>query len=74
MLNPVRLTIQSIKPDSVVAKTSDGQLWTIPLHAIHGSVKVGQELRCIGVGVGSEDAGQTAFAQSLLNELLGKNS
>jgi hypothetical protein len=73
MLNPMRLTVQTIKSDLAIAKTADGQIWEIPLTAIHGSVKIGQELRFIGVGVGSENSGQTAFAQSLLNELLGGN-
>lgn len=71
MLKPLTLTVQTIENETIKAKTSDGQVWTIPKTAISGVVKSGQELRFIAVSPGSEDAGKTALAHTLLNELLG---
>lgn len=56
----------------VTVVTTDGQTWNIPTKSIHGTAKTGQELRLIAVAPFAEDAGKQAFAQSLLNELLGQ--
>lgn len=74
MSKPITLTVQEVGNDTIKTKTSDGQVWMIPKTAILGTVKSGQELRFIAVSPGSEDAGKTALAHTLLNELLGISS
>ena len=71
MSKPLTLTVQEVGNDTIKTKTSDGQTWSIPKGSVLGSVKSGTELRFIAVSPGSEDAGKTALAQTLLNELLG---
>jgi len=70
MLNPLSLTVIELKDGTVRAKTADGKIIELPKDALYGSPKAGQTIRLIGVAAGSEDLGQTAFAQRLLNELL----
>ena len=55
-------------------QTHDGQHWRLPLQAIQGTPKIGQEVRLVGVATGAEDAGQSAFAKALLNEILNSSS
>ena len=70
MLQPLSLTVQNIEGTMIHAKSADGKIWILPTQSVHGTPKVGQEIRLIGVAVGAEDAGQTAFAQTLLQEIL----
>ncbi len=69
MLQPLVLRIADIKNQTVTVTTVDGQTWSLPQTAIHGQPKVGQELRLIAAVAGAEDAGTTAMARSLLNEI-----
>lgn len=70
MLQPITLMVQDVNNSIVTVKTPDDQVWRLPLQAIHGTPSAGKELRLIVVTIGSEDAGQTAFAKAVLNELL----
>ena len=74
MTNPMTLTIQEIVADVATCRTMDGQVWRIPLNAIHGTPKAGSELRLIAAASGAEDAGKTEFAHAIINELLGSTS
>ncbi len=71
MLQPLSVRIQGIQDDVLTVQTPDGQIWNIPAQAVHGTAKIGQELRLIAVAPLAEDAGKQAFAHALLNELLG---
>lgn len=71
MLQPLSVKIQEIQNDLLTVQTPDGQTWKIPLQAVSGTAKTGQELRIIAVSPLAEDAGKQAFAQALLNELIG---
>ncbi len=72
MLNPWALTTQEVREQTVVARSADGQTVEIPKQAIFGTPKVGQELRCVATAPGNEEAAEAAFAQRIVNELLGK--
>lgn len=71
MLNPLTLTVETIQGNIIQAKSADGKSWSLPSDSIHGTPKPGQEIRLIGVTVGAEDIGTSAFAHSLLQEILG---
>ncbi|MDO8617332.1 MAG: hypothetical protein Q7N87_00325 [Candidatus Uhrbacteria bacterium] len=70
MLQPLILTVQQINSTMIIAQTSNGERWQFPIGAVHGTPQVGQELKVIAVAVGAEDAGENAFAKTLLNEIL----
>ena len=69
-MQPLTLIVQEVNQTVVTAKTPDGQVWRFPLTAVHGTPKIGQELTLVALAVGAEDAGQSAFAKTLLNEIL----
>ncbi|MSR84853.1 hypothetical protein EXS71_00185 [Candidatus Uhrbacteria bacterium] len=71
MLNPLTLTVENIQGNIINAKSADGKTWSLPMETVHGTPKPGQEIRLIGVTVGAEDIGTSAFAQTLLQEILG---
>jgi hypothetical protein len=62
--------ISGIKGDDVELRLDDGQVLAMPLSAIEGEAKVGQEVVLVAVALGGEDAGRERLAQHLLNELL----
>ncbi len=64
------MTVTDQNDSSVTGKTADGQTLRLPLTAVDGTPKIGQELKLIAVLPGSEDAGKTELARSLLNALL----
>ncbi len=74
MLKPLTLIVQEMTETTVTLKTPDGHDWHLPLQAIHGSPKIGQEVQLIGVAMGALDAGESAFAKTLLNEILNSSS
>ena len=67
MLN-AKLT--SISDEKAIVSFEDGQQLTIPISAIEGTPKEGQECAVIIAALGTEDAGRQRIAQHLLNELL----
>ena len=69
MIQPLILRVTDIKNQTVTVTTPDGQTWSLPQTTIHGQPKIGQELRLIAAVSGAEDAGTTAMARSLLNEI-----
>ena len=73
MTQPLRLTVRSVEGERLTAETERGEAWTLPLSAVHGTPRPGMELRVIAAAAGSEDAGKTELARSILNELLGPN-
>lgn len=71
MIHPLSLTVASVTDTTVTATSPDRQMFQLAREAVYGTPAVGQELKVIAVAVGSEDAGETAFARTLLNQLLG---
>lgn len=71
-MQPLSLTVQEIKDQTVIAKSAQGRVFEIPKETIFGTPTIGKELRLVGIASDQEHLGQTAFAQTLLNELLGK--
>ncbi len=49
---------------------ANGRSWTFPLAAFEATPRVGDEITLLAVPRGGEAAGKSAFAASLLNELL----
>ena len=70
MVKPLALVVTETRSASVIAKNTDGRTWEIPLSAIDGAPKLNKEIRVIAFAAGSDDAGQSALAKGLLNELL----
>jgi len=66
----LKAKISSIEGERVVLVFEDGQALTVPVTAVEGLPKVGQEVAVIAAVLGSEDAGRKKLAQDLLNELL----
>lgn len=62
--------ITSLTDDHAVVAFDDGQTLNISRKDIEGQVRTEQEVRCLIVPLGGEDAGRTKLAQDLLNELL----
>lgn len=71
MLHSIEATVQSIEGARVTLGFEDGQQLTVPTEACEGIPKVGAKVRVIAAVLGSEDAGRTALARELLNEILG---
>lgn len=67
---PYSVHLEQTSEKTITVRTPDGQTWTVPIDAVYGKPKAGQELRVMIVSPGAEDIGQTAFATAVLNELL----
>lgn len=74
MVMPITLTVTAVTDATVTAKMTNQQTIQLPREAVYGKPAVGQELKLIGVVAGSEDAGETAFARRLLNQLMGSSA
>lgn len=74
MIHPMPLTVASVADTIVTVTSADGQTFRLAREAVYGTPAVGQEVKLIAVAVGSEDAGETAFARKLLNQLLGSSA
>ncbi len=70
MLKPLTLIVQEMTETTVTVQTPDGQHWCLPLESVHGSPKIGEDVRLIGVAMGALDAGESAIGKTLLNEIL----
>lgn len=66
----LKAKVLSVAGDRVSLGFDDGQKLTLPAAAVEGSPKEGSEVSLVATAVGSEDAGRTALARHLLNELL----
>jgi hypothetical protein len=67
----LKATILSIDTDSAIIKLPDGQTLNIALSAIHGTPKIGADIRVL-FSMGTADQNETQdLARTLLNELIG---
>lgn len=66
----LRATITSVNGDSAMLALQNGQSVSVPVAAIEGTPKPGQEVRGVFVTPGGEDAARQRIARDLLNELL----
>ena len=60
----------SVVGEKVTLSFEDGATFVVPVSAIEGTVKEGQEAALLIVALGGEDAGRQKIAQDLLNGLL----
>ena len=62
--------IKSIDEFAVTVQFEDGQMLQLPKTAVDGSAQEGSEIRIIAVAPGGEQAGSSAMAKEMLNELM----
>jgi hypothetical protein len=67
---PLKAKIQSISGERATLVLEDGQTLSVALTQIEGTAKEGAEVAVIVAALGAEDAGRSALARNLLNELL----
>ena len=65
-----RATVTELTDATVTILINNSSL-TLPRTSVIGTPRVGSELRLLLITPGSEDAGKTELAQTLLNELIG---
>ena len=66
----VKAKITKIEGETATIALADGQTLVLPIKALEGECKAGQEVGLLAVALGSEDAGRQKIAQHLLNELM----
>ena len=71
MVQPLKLSVESVAEQTVTLKTPDGQILRLPADALHGSVGVGEEVTLLAVARNQEALGSAELARAILNELLG---
>ncbi|MFZ2804013.1 MAG: hypothetical protein WA001_02205 [Patescibacteria group bacterium] len=67
---PITAKVLSITGDRVSLGFGDGQKVELPVSVFEGTPKEGLDVTLLALVLGSEDAGRTAVARNLLNELL----
>lgn len=64
------VTVAEIQPDQLIATTTTGERWTIPLSAIVGKPALNQPLFVHIAASGSESNAQHPLAQAVIEHLL----
>lgn len=62
--------ISEIRGEDAELRLENGQVFVMPLSAIEGEAKPGQDVVLVAAVLGGEDAGRQHLARHLLNELL----
>ena len=66
----LKAKITKIENETMTLQLPDGQSLALPLQAVEGEGKPGQEAALLVVSLGGEEAGRQELARHLLNELL----
>ena len=70
MKQPLACTVLALEDQLVRLRTPDGQTLSLPLSCIHGTVTPDGTVRLMGVVPEGGRVDESAFAKTLLNELL----
>lgn len=70
MSQNLTVTVVEIQSDQLIATTSSGERWTIPLSAIAGKPAINQPLFVHIAAAGSETNAQHPLAQAVIERLL----
>lgn len=66
----LKAKISSLDKNSVNLTLEDGQVLSLPLAALRGQIKPGQDALLAVFPLGGEDAGRQELARDFLNEIL----
>lgn len=69
-INMLKGKISEIRGEEAELRLENGRILALPVSAIEGEAKVGQDVALLAAVLGGEDAGRQRLARHLLNELL----
>lgn len=74
MTQTLTCSVVRVEDQTVHLQTPDGQSLTLPLSAVHGTPLSNGTIRLLGVVVEGGQVDDSAFAKTILNELLSPRS